>query len=111
MPNGDLESMAKLKEHAHRSTVLFLNIPRAPVDTSTLWWNAHRVSGDKLRWRWLTHGWKGVGNFGDGDHGWNPSISVFRMDVKKESVVELAELRQASESHSFAPHVAVVDRR
>ena len=78
MPNGDLESMAQLKNHAHKSTLLFLNVPRGLVDT--IWWNAHRVNGDGHRWRWLTHGWTEVAMFGEGIHGWNPAISVFSRD-------------------------------
>lgn len=59
-PNGDVETMAKMKTVVRPSGLLFLALP---VGRDALVWNAHRIYGSR-RLPWLLAGWKIIDFFG-----------------------------------------------
>lgn len=59
-PNGDLETMQKMKSIVKPGGLLFLAVP---VGKDKVVWNAHRIYG-RLRLPMLTKGWQIVGKFG-----------------------------------------------
>lgn len=59
-PDGDLETMRKLKAMLHPNGLLFLSVP---VGRDSLYWNAHRVYG-QLRLPLLFEGWEWIDSAG-----------------------------------------------
>jgi hypothetical protein len=59
-PNGDLETMKKMKKIVKKNGLLFLSVP---VGEDTIVWNLHRIYG-RHRLPKLLSGWKLVDSFG-----------------------------------------------
>lgn len=59
-PNGDREAMEKAKKMLNPGGLLFLAVP---VGQDYIYWNAHRIYGEK-RLPYLLEGWEIVGSYG-----------------------------------------------